>query len=170
MQGIAEFHKVSFTQFMEDSIKCGFITEDIDEEIVKTIWDGLKLPARATPGSAGYDFYLPFPFSLNPGKQITIPTGIRVDMQPGWVLVLSPRSGLGFKYGLHLVNTLGIIDADYYFAENEGHIMAKISVETPMCLRENDRFIQGLFLPHGVTRSDSTLGINRSGGMGSTGS
>ena len=169
MQGIAEFHKISLGQFAEDSLKAGFITKETPEETIRAIWEGIRLPSRATGGSAGYDFFMPYPFSINPGRQITIPTGIRVDMQPGWFLMLLPRSGLGFKYGFRLVNTCGIIDADYYYADNEGHIMAKISVESPMCLQEGDRFIQGLFIPHGVTRSDDTLGLNRSGGMGSTG-
>ncbi len=169
MQGIGEFHKVSFNQFLQDAKKTGFIDDQTDPEIVKVIWEGIKLPARATGGSAGYDFCLPFSFSIEPCMNVTIPTGIRVDMQPGWFLEIVPRSGLGFKYGMRLLNSLGIIDADYYYADNEGHIMAKITVENNMCLQAGDRFVQGIFLQHGVTRSDDTLGINRSGGFGSTG-
>ena len=60
----------------------------------------LALPARATKGSAGYDFHAPFAFSLPPGGSIRIPTGIRVRIEDGWVLKLYPRSGLGFKYRL----------------------------------------------------------------------
>ena len=169
MQGIAEFHKVSFGQFLEDSKKNGFTDNLISSDLVKLAWEKIKLPARATGGSAGYDFYLPYSFSLNAGKTVTIPTGIRVDMQPGWFLGLVPRSSLGFKYGMRLLNTFGVVDADYYFADNEGHIMAKITVESNMCLQDGDRFMQGLFIPHGITRSDSTLGLNRIGGFGSTG-
>lgn len=168
MQGIAEFHKVSFNQFLCDSKKTGFIDDETNPEIVKAIWEKIKLPVRATGGSAGYDFYLPYPFSLLKDGVVTIPTGIRVDMQPGWFLSLVPRSGLGFKFGMRLLNTLGIIDSDYYYAENEGHIMTRITADSNMCLQDGDRFIQGLFIPHGVTRSDSTYGI-RAGGFGSTG-
>jgi len=57
---------------------------------------------------------------------------------------------------------------DYSNAENEGHIMAKITVDRNMCLREGDRFIQGLFVQHGVTNSDNVMNT-RTGGMGSTG-
>ena len=169
MQGIAEFHKVSFSQFLQDSKKTGFIDDSTDPELVKIIWDRIRLPARATEGSAGYDFYLPYPFSINADAEVLIPTGIRIDMQPGWFLELVPRSGLGFKYGMRLVNTCAVIDSDYYFADNEGHIMAKVSVASNMCLQEGDRFVQGLLIPHGITRSDATLGINRTGGFGSTG-
>ena len=169
MQGIAEFHKVSFSQFMQDSKKTGFIDDDTDPESVKVAWERIKLPARATGGSAGYDFFLPYPFAILNQAAVTIPTGIRVDMQPGWFLMLAPRSGLGFKYGLRFKNIPPIIDSDFYYADNEGHIMVKITVDSNMCLQEGDRYMQGLFLPHGVTRSDETLGINRAGGFGSTG-
>lgn len=66
-------------------------------------------------------------FSLAPGETIKIPTGIRVQMETGWVLQCYPRSGLGFKYRLQLNNTVGIIDSDYYFSDNEGHIFAKLT-------------------------------------------
>lgn len=169
MQGVAEFHKVSFSQFLQDSKKTGFITDETDPEAVKVIWEMIKLPARATGGSAGYDFYLPYSFSIPQGRPVTVPTGIRIDMQPGWFLALVPRSGLGFKYGMRLANTLGIIDSDYFYADNEGHIMTKIYVNNDLYLQEGDRFMQGILIPHGITRSDSTLGINRTGGFGSTG-
>ena len=48
-------------------------------------------------------------------------------MEPEWVLKCYPRSGLGFKYRLQLNNTVGIIDSDYYYSDNEGHIFAKIT-------------------------------------------
>lgn len=87
----------------------------------------ISLPKRATKGSAGYDFFAPFDFSLNAGETILIPTGIRAEITDGWFLALFPRSGLGFKYRLQLDNTVGIIDSDYFYAENEGHIMIKIT-------------------------------------------
>ena len=48
-------------------------------------------------------------------------------MQPEWVLKCYPRSGLGFKYRLQLNNTVGIIDSDYFYSDNEGHIFSKIT-------------------------------------------
>lgn len=62
-----------------------------------SIYD-IPLPKRATAGSAGYDFICPSDVTLQPGDAITIPTGIRCEMQPGWVLMLFPRSGLGFRH------------------------------------------------------------------------
>ena len=84
--------------------------------------DRFILPRRATSGSAGYDFFAPFDLTVHPGETVTVPTGVRVWMEEGWVLKLYPRSGLGFKYRLQLNNTVGIIDSDYYYSDNEGHI------------------------------------------------
>lgn len=169
MQGIAEFDKVSFNQFLQDSEKYGFVDSGTNSEIIKIIWDGIKLPARATGGSAGYDFYLPYPFFLKEGHEITIPTGIRAIIQPGWFLSLVPRSSLGFKHGMRLLNTMAVIDSDYSFAENEGHILVKFKADKNMCLQEGERFVQGLFIQHGTTRNDTPISHERNGGIGSTG-
>ena len=169
MQGIAEFHKVSFDQFFKDAKENGFLDDHTDHEVARLIWEGIKLPARATNGSAGYDFFAPFSFSLKAGSSITIPTCVNVDMQPGWCLMLLPRSSLGFGYGMYFQNTTPLIDSDFYYANNEGHIIAKISVEKDMTIHVGDRFAQGVFIPHGLTRSDNRLGLERTGGIGSTG-
>ena len=93
----------------------------------REIYDGIRLPRRATAGSAGYDFFAPADITLRPGETIKIPTGVRVWMEPEWVLKCYPRSGLGFKYRLQLNNTVGIIDSDYYYSDNEGHIFSKLT-------------------------------------------
>ena len=62
--------------------------------VSEKIYEDIKLPKRATAGSAGYDFYAPMAFELKPGETIKIPTGIRVKINDGWVLKLYPRSGL----------------------------------------------------------------------------
>jgi dUTP pyrophosphatase len=129
-----------------------------------TGFDDVQLPRRATAGSAGYDFFAPEDITL-PG---TIKTGIRAKIAPGYVLFIFPRSGLGFKYGVKLVNTVGIIDSDYYNADNEGHIIIKLDSDTPVTIKKGERFAQGIFLPFGITIDDSAEGV-RIGGMGSTG-
>ena len=136
----------------------------------------IPLPKRATTGSAGYDFICPADVTLQPGDAITIPTGIRCEMQPSWVLMLFPRSGLGFKHQVRLANTVGVIDADYFHAENEGHIMVRIANGQSPCsmgshevtIRKGERFCQGIFLPHGLAEEDEVLS-DRVGGFGSTG-
>lgn len=95
MKKIARFEKVSFEQFKKAmaNVKSNFFKEDI-----VSIYDKINLPRRATKGSAGYDFFLPFSIKLSPGETISIPSGIKVFISEGWVLKLYPRSGLGFKY------------------------------------------------------------------------
>ena len=130
----------------------------------------IPLPRRATAGSAGYDFICPADVTLQTGDAITISTGIRCEMQPGWVLMLFPRSGLGFKHQVRLANTVGVIDADYFHAANEGHIMVRIvnGGGHAVCIARGERFCQGVFLPHGLAEEDEVL-ADRAGGFGSTG-
>ena len=130
----------------------------------------IPLPARATAGSAGYDFICPADITLQPGEAVTIPTGIRCEMQPGWVLMIFPRSGLGFKHQVRLANTVGVIDSDYFHAANEGHIMVRIvnGGNHAVSIAKGERFCQGVFLPHGLAEEDEVL-ADREGGFGSTG-
>lgn len=164
-----EFKKVARFEFVSyDNFKANF---DLDLEEIKRIYNNLKKPKRATVGSAGYDFYLPFDIELKPGETIKIPTGIRCYIEPNYVLKMYPRSGLGFKYRLQLNNTVGIIDSDYYNSDNEGHIFAKITNDSNegkvLSLKEGDAFMQGIFVEYGITFDDDTTGI-RNGGFGST--
>lgn len=168
MQKIAKFEKVSLKQFMEA------MTADYPQytkEDIEDMYEAILLPKRATRGSAGYDFYAPFAFSLAPGATIKIPTGIRVTMEENWVLKLYPRSGLGFKYRLQLNNTVGIIDSDYYYSDNEGHIFAKITNDSNegkvVEVASGTGFMQGIFIEYGITVDDEAYGV-RNGGFGST--
>ena len=169
MHRIAMFEKVSFEQFLKDW-KDTFGDEMFDDEVEK-IYDDIKLPKRATSGSAGYDFYSPMSFYLEPNETIKIPTGIRCRMADGWVLKCYPRSGLGFKYRLQLNNTVAIIDSDYFYSDNEGHIFAKITNDTNenkvVPIDSGDGFMQGIFVPFGITMDDDVTEI-RNGGFGST--
>lgn len=165
MKRIAKFEKVSFEQFQS-----GFDNLFSVEEL-REIYEELPLPKRATKGSAGYDFFAPFDITLAPGQTIKIPTGIRVKMEDNWVLKLYPRSGLGFKFRLQLNNTVGIIDSDYYYSSNEGHIFAKITNDSnegkTVSIKKFTGFIQGIFLEYGITYDDEVEEI-RDGGFGST--
>ena len=168
MYKIAKFEKVSFQQFKKDYIDC---FNEEDEAKIKEIYEAIKLPKRATKGSAGYDFYSPVTFTLKPCETIKIPTGIRVKIDDGWLLANFPRSGLGFKYRLQLNNTVGIIDADYYNALNEGHIMSKLTNDSKenksVTIEKGMAFTQGIFLPFGITIDDESNEV-RTGGFGST--
>ena len=155
MKKIAQFYKVSKTEFLKSGG---------EEEYLN-----VSLPKRATSDSAGYDFYSPKEYALLPGETVKIPTGIRVKIDDGWVLTIFPRSSLGFKYKLRLDNTVGIIDSDYYHAENEGHIFIKLTNcgDKPLTIEKGKAFAQGVFLEYGVTYDDDSDGV-RTGGFGST--
>ena len=168
MKRIAKFHRVSQNRFFMDW-KDTF-PETPDETVLK-IYEGIRLPRRATAGSAGYDFFAPAQFVLKPGETVKIPTGIRVEMNPEWVLKCYPRSGLGFKYRLQMNNTVGIIDSDYFYSDNEGHIFAKLNNDTnenrTLTIPADTGFMQGIFVEYGITEDDDVTDV-RNGGFGST--
>lgn len=168
MKRIAKFHKVSWEQFEKDWVDT---FGEQPEEKIREIYEGIKLPKRATTGSAGYDFFAPVSFTLAPGETVKIPTGVRVEMAEDWVLCLYPRSGLGFKYRLQLNNTVGIIDSDYFYSDNEGHIFSKITNDSnedkTVSIAAGTGFMQGIFVEYGITVDDEATGV-RNGGFGST--
>lgn len=155
MKKIAQFFKVSESEYLKSGDKTAF--------------DSVILPKRATKGSAGYDFFAPFDFTLAPNQTEKIPTGVRVRIDEGWVLKIYPRSSLGFKYKLRLDNTVGIIDSDYFFADNEGHIFIKITNcgDKLLSVEKGKAFAQGVFVEYGITVDDECDG-ERTGGFGST--
>lgn len=162
MNRIAQFFPVSRAQLEADWASAG-MRAPVPEEI--------RLPRRATSGSAGYDFFAPAGFELAPGESVLLPTGVRAKMDEGWVLMLYPRSGLGFKYRLQLNNTVGVIDSDYFGAKNEGHIMLKLTNDSregkTLRAAAGEAVAQGVFVPFGITLDDDA-NAEREGGFGST--
>jgi dUTP pyrophosphatase len=156
MQRIAQFFKVSEKEYINAEGKN---------------YNDILLPKRATAGSAGYDFFAPYDFSVESGETVKIATGIRVKIDQGWVLQIFPRSSLGFKYRLTLNNTVGIIDSDYYYSDNEGHIFIKITNDSNegkvVEVKAGQGFAQGIFIEYGITYDDDVTDV-RNGGFGST--
>lgn len=160
----------------------------ISQEAIDKAYANIKLPQRATAGSAGYDFYAPIGISALPMtdlqfspsyRKYIIPTGIKVDMDecPVYtknepyipVLQLYPRSSYGTKYGMHLLNTVGIIDRDYYNnPKNEGHILVMAEFHDKVIIEPGDAFCQGVFLLALLTENDEPVESERTGGFGST--
>ena len=166
MNRIARFEKVSFAQFEKDCISTFGKIDNLLE-----VYENIQLPKRATKGSAGHDFFAPITITLNPKETVKIPTGIRVFIEDGWVLQNYPRSSLGFKYRVQLDNTVGIIDSDYYYSSNEGHIFVKLTNDNNeqkvVTIKQGEGFVQGIFLQYGITYDDDVKDI-RDGGFGST--
>ncbi len=155
MREKAKFEKVSFAQFEQ------FGNQET--------YCAIKLPCRATAKSAGYDFFAPVLFTLEPQQTITVATGVRALMPDDWALLIYPRSGLGFKYKLRLNNTVGVIDADYAESDNEGHIFIRMTNESDKTLvvEAGQAFAQGIFTKY-LTTEDDNVTTKRNGGLGST--
>ena len=156
MLRIAKFEKVSVKQFVNDWLTT-FPQQSIEQAVMA--YEHIQLPRRATSGSAGYDFFALVGFELPAGGNIKIPTGVRAIIEEGWVLTLYPRSGLGFKYRFQLDNSVGVIDSDYAYSDNEGHIFIKVNNDSnegkKVELSEGTGFAHGVFLPYGITLDDA---------------
>ena len=158
------FKKVSFEEFRKS-------TPFLSDEESKKAYDNIKLPKRATKGSAGYEFFAPFDIALKAGEEISIPTGIRCYMPEDIVLMIYPRSGLGIRNRFQLNNVVGIVDSDFVFSDNEGHISITmindnrkgVDVEVPA----GKGFVQGVFSKF-YTTDDDSVNKERNGGFGST--
>ena len=164
----AKFEKVSYNQFKEGYMD---LYPEASNALIQEVYESIALPKRATKGSAGYDFFTPVEIHLKPGETMKIPTGIRCQMNERWVLMIYPRSGLGFKYRMQLNNTVGIIDSDYYGSDNEGHIYIKITNDSNedkvLEVKQGQGFAQGIFMQYGIVEDDDVETV-RNGGFGST--
>jgi dUTP pyrophosphatase len=162
-----KFYKISLEQYLKDRN-----STDINEEL-KNEWEDIKIPCVATKNSAGHDFYAPFDFELSQNETIKIPTGIKVELDEDKVLLIAPRSSLGFKYRLQLDNTIGVVDSDYYNnADNEGHIFVKITNDTnvpnkTLKIKKGEAFAQGIIVQF-FKAENNEVNIIRKGGIGST--
>ena len=158
-----KFHKVSMSEWKLACAKIG-----LDEKTAEKAYN-IELPTRSTKNSAGYDFKAPFSLTVRRGTNYIIPTGIKCEMDADKVLLCYPRSSYGFKYGFRLLNTVGVIDSDYYNNKsNEGHIHLGFVTDQDMVINRGDKLFQAVFTKFYTTNDDSTDG-ERSGGMGSTG-
>lgn len=174
MNKIAKFEKISEKQLCKDAelfLKNYAVLDDMgwQDNFLRDMLKKTPMPKRATRMSAGYDICSPVHARVKSGEPFVIPTGLRCFFnKEDWVLMIYPRSGLGFKYGMRLANTVPVIDADYCQAENEGHILLKFVADKDFEIHEGDRIAQGVFLKYGVTVDDDAEG-QRTGGIGSTG-
>ncbi len=164
-----KFEKVSFEEFYKSVSELNALESALCEDEIADFYEKIKLPQRSTDGSAGYDFFAPFTMTIG-NFPLTIPTGIRwVTDRDDIVLLIVPRSGYGFKYGMRLSNTVGVIDSDYHMSDNEGHIKAKILSDVLFTCERGKAFMQGIIVPFLKTDDDSDYDKEvRNGGFGST--
>lgn len=165
-----KFEKISKEQFFRDFAEY-LEDECLDVRDATAIYNMIKLPERATVGSAGYDIFAPYDITICPKETVKVPTGIRVRLDEDKFLAIYPRSGLGFKYKMQLFNSVGIIDNDFYFSDNEGHIWCKFFNDSPddkiIEIRQGTAMCQGIIQQFFKTADDRVDSI-RNGGFGST--
>ncbi|HEX6901563.1 MAG TPA: dUTP diphosphatase [Thermoanaerobaculia bacterium] len=132
----------------------------------------LPLPTQGSPGSAGFDLRaaLEGEVVLRPGERLLVPTGIVLEIPPGWEGQVRPRSGLALRHGIGVLNAPGTIDSDY---RGEVAVILVNLGEAPFSLRRGDRVAQLVISrvepvewEEADTVEDSSRG---SGGFGSTG-
>lgn len=169
MNKVAQFKKVSLEQFEKDMYKT-FGEYVLTKVYLQDLYNNITIPKRATKGSAGHDFRVPFDYCLKTGCSLKIPTGIRCKMDEEQVMFIFPRSSLGIKNNMIITNTVPVVDSDYYHAENEGHIFicVKNCGEKDIEFKKGDAFCQAVFLKFGVA-DDVEISAERTGGIGSTG-
>lgn len=146
--------------------------EIVDDKHRKNPSVNVQLPKRGSINSAGYDICTPVDIIIPPyGVSDVIQTDIKAYMLDDEVLEIYPRSSLGFKKGLMLINTVGIIDSDYYSnTENDGNIGFKFKnlTDKEVVIKVGERVMQGIFKKYLIADDDNVTSI-RTGGIGSTG-
>lgn len=134
--------------------------------------EDIILPRRADIGSAGYDFYSPCDFEIQPGEMKVVQTDIKVTMEKDEVLLLWIRSSMGIKHNILLANQTGVIDSSYYNnPSNDGNIgiaLLNNGNETYKVIK-GDKLMQGVFVKYLITDDDEPISTERLGGIGSTG-
>lgn len=166
-----KFEKISKERYFTDTNRRFEPNCWADEVNATKEYEAIKLPKRATTGSAGYDIFAPYDFEILPRCTIKVPTGIKVHLDDDKFLAIYPRSGLGFKYKMQLFNSVGIIDSDYISSDNEGHIWCKFYNDSPdgktIVIKQGEAMCQGIIQQFFKTVDDETDGV-RNGGFGST--
>lgn len=125
------------------------------------------MPRRATVGSAGYDFYMPYDVTIHPGETVVVDSGIALedgDLAMDEVMCLFPRSSLGIQFGLRLKNVTGIIDSDY-----RDTIKIALTTDVECSIDCGQRVMQGIIFKFGLIPHEIPPKKARSGGLGSTG-
>jgi dUTP diphosphatase len=132
----------------------------------------LPLPSRASSGSSGFDLRAAIPdeIVLRPGERLLVPTGLVLEIPPGWEGQVRPRSGLALRHGVGVVNAPGTIDSDY---RGEVAVILINLGEAPFRLRRGDRIAQLVIACVETVEWEEAEALDESrrggGGFGSTG-
>ena len=138
---------------------------------VRRLDAGLPLPSYARPGDAGLDLHSRVDVSIDPGERVLVGTGIAVQIPPGWVGLVHPRSGLAARHGVSIVNAPGTVDSGY-----RGEILVNLlntDRSEPVQLHRGDRIaqlvVQQVARPVFTVVDDLAGSARGAGGHGHTG-
>lgn len=143
------FFKTSYHQFINDCDTYNILTKKTDEEEIKKLHSDIIRPKRRSETSPKYIFYLPFPLCLEENRTIIIPTGIGIDLLPGWILLL--QSAIGEK-AVFTVETDGVYSRG--ITSSTTHVLVKITSKENISLQAGDPYMTGTFLQYGVALSE----------------
>ena len=132
---------------------------------------GAVIPRYARPGDGGMDVTCPVDVTIPAGATAIVPTGLKVAVPEGWMLLVFPRSGITVKTGLRVANSPGLIDAGY--RDEVGIILHNTGVDD-IALTAGTRIAQFVLVRRTEicfteTATVAEIGLNRGGGFGSTG-
>ena len=166
------FERVSYSAFESDIKK--FYSEHIEPGKLHEAWMAIQMPERKTQFSCGYDVRTPIDIVIAPHMSVIVPTGIRAifneDEMKTWCLKLYARSSIGIKDKVIVTNSVGLVDADYYLAQNNGDMLLALTNigDELKKYKAGDRICQAVFDIYGLTSDDNASGV-RVNGVGSTG-
>lgn len=138
-----------------------------------------KVPEKSSAGAAAYDFFAYLPeapqrVEVSFGRPVKIPLGIHMEIPPGYVMLLTGRSGMGSKHQVRLANCVGVIDSDY-----RGEVAAVLSSDdesgTSYYVNHGAKVAQGVIVRAEDVRfisvglNDLSVTERGEGGFGSTG-
>lgn len=143
----------------------------VEDKYIKNNGAEIKLPQRATSGSAGYDFIAPIDITIPAHGTAMVWSDVKCVLPKGFFLAIFARSSLGTKHGITLANGTGIIDSDY--ADNEmtgGNIGICLHNRHDHAynIKAGDKICQGIILNHGIVDNDEPVSEIRTGGFGSS--
>ncbi len=133
--------------------------------------DGAVLPKYANINDGGMDITLPEAIIIPAGKTLIAPTGLKVALPVGWMLLVFPRSGISVKTGLRIANSPGLIDTGY---RDEIGVILHNTGNNDIDLPAGTRIAQLVLMQRTEIIFDAVenvadIGTNRGGGFGSTG-
>ena len=146
------------------------LADPVPQLRVKLLSESALLPVYATEGAACFDLHATDTLGVPAGRARAVPTGLAFEVPADHVMLVFSRSGHGFKNGVRLSNSVGVIDSDY-----RGEVQVKLHNDsaTDFIVAHGDRIAQAMILPVArfeLVQADELSDTARgAGGLGSTG-